>query len=113
MRQTNPKKLRYYCCACKTHTRRKVLCHNCGSEDVFDKTEASWPCKRCSEPMAKFESICVECGKELLASVLAELFFGEDYAVHPDDYDHLQNPKEDYGAPEFRVFRGSFLQDSQ
>lgn len=73
-------------------------CSCCGSEDVFDKTLPEWPCTMCAKPQALFDSACAECQRMLFGEALAELF-----GIKPD-----YNPMEDYGAPEFRVFRGEF-----
>jgi hypothetical protein len=97
-------RVKYLCCACGHHGRRKHTCGFCGSEDVFDKTLPEWSCLRCKENTALYESVCVECQKELFAGALAEAL-----GLIDRDDETLLESREDYGSTSHRVFLGSFL----
>jgi len=114
-KESTKAKTRYYCCACGYHGRRKYKCGFCASEDVFDKTEASWPCGICKEPQALFESICVECQRKkanaVIPALLVSLFdqlFGIDIRDGGLPEDLEENPEEDFGSAAHRSFRGRF-----
>jgi hypothetical protein len=73
-------RVKYFCCACGHHGRRRFTCGFCGSEDVFNKTLPEWPCNVCGDYTALFEGMCVECQKGLLAAAIAEAL-GVEYAI--------------------------------
>ncbi len=99
----------HHCESCKrdANPTEAFTCPHCESEDTFDKRLPEWPCQRCEEYTALYQSVCVECSKELLATALAGLL-GVEGVADPEDQ-KFYNPKEDFGDADHRVYLGAYL----